>query len=56
MAKGTSAGKGQKIVRVYPIDKSSAGPETSLKSGKGFGGSITNLSHSLPGTSAAQKR
>lgn len=50
-----SAGKGQTIVRAYPVDKSSAGAESSLRSGPKFGGSITNLSHSLGGASANQK-
>jgi hypothetical protein len=49
------AGKGQKIVRAYPVDKSSAGGESSLKGKGSFGGSITNLSHSLGGASANQK-
>ncbi|MFL6231394.1 MAG: hypothetical protein ACJ741_21680 [Pyrinomonadaceae bacterium] len=53
--KDTTNGK-QKIVRVFPVDKSSAGPETSLKGNGSFGGGISNLAHSLPGTSAAQKR
>lgn len=53
--KDTTNGK-QKIVRVFPVDKSSAGPETSLKGKGSFGGGISNLSHSLPGTSAAQKK
>lgn len=61
MAKNTSTtsrasvGKGQTVVRAFPIDKSSAGGEGSLKGAGSFGGSITNLAHSLPGTSANQK-
>lgn len=51
----TSIGKGQTVVRAYPIDKSSAGGESSLKGAGKFGGSITNLSHSLGGASANQK-
>jgi hypothetical protein len=51
--KTESADRGQKIVTSYPRDNSSHSvPKTK---GDSWGGSVTNLAHSLPGTSAKQE-
>lgn len=50
----TNVGKGQKIVRAFPLDRSSY-DLPNARNGGSFGGSDTNLSHSLQGVSANQK-
>ena len=54
MRKTQSADRGQRIVTDYPKDTSSKGANPGNLTGKSFGGSTTNLAHSLPGASAKQ--
>jgi hypothetical protein len=55
----TSIGKGQSIVRAFPIDKSTAGTVGDTAGARNgtrkFGGSDTNVAHSLGGATANQK-
>ncbi len=52
--KTVSAPRGQKIVTAYPRDDSSYKTD-GMKSDMSFGGSPTNLEHSLSGASANQQ-
>lgn len=48
-----SIGRGQSIMRAYPMNNLHEFPlESSLKDKGGFGGSCTNLRHSLVGASS----
>lgn len=51
--KSESIGRGQTILRAYPMDNLKEFPiESSLKDEGGFKGSVTNLKHSLVGASS----
>lgn len=51
-----SIGKGQRVMRAYPMDNVNLAMEvkTSMRGDRGFGGGDTDLSHSLSGASAVQ--